>query len=602
MTGLPSPRLHCSILGPLAVQIDGAPVRIGAAKQRLLLAVLLCRANSTVPSPRLIDALWSTAPPRTARKNLQVYLSELRKKVGDRITFDGWGYSFHAGEEELDALTLRRLASTGRKAIREGDIDGASAMLGRAVRLWQGQPLVEFADAPIIEEPVRRLNELYLSIYEDWAELEIGQGRPAAALRGLDELVLHHPTRQRIVGARMTALAHCGRLSEALSQYEELRRRLATDLGVDPSPALRSLYREILGESGSLAATGRGRQRAGGQAAAAGRPANHLPWDVSDFVGREMELRRIVGENAAITLVTGEPGTGKTTLAVRAGHQLSAAFQDGILMASFRCGNETRSVAAVQREILEAAGAMVPGVQGDAATALLWRSWLADRRVLLLIDDAPSEASVRALLPGAAGSKVLVTSRSRLSGLESVARIRLGELTEPEAIRFLGILFGVDAVLGDPVAVRTILRRCGRLPLPLRVLGGRFAGLRHMSLAAIAARLDSAASPIDELVAGDVSFRQRYEQWYEDLSPAHRDTLRIFGALGGEQFSQEELLAALDDDVEAAERIIELAAESNLVTVVEAEVTAHSVCYALSPLTRAFAVSLAARRARGGQD
>ena len=180
MTGLDQRRLYCSILGPLVVRIDGAPLRISAAKQRLLLAVLLCRANRTVPLPRLIDALWSGTPPRTARKNLQAYLSELRKRVGDRITFDGWGYSFRAAEAELDALELRTMAAAGRRAIREGDLAGASAVLGDAIRLWRDQPLVEFADVPTIEEHVRALTELYLSTYEDWAELEIGHGRPAS--------------------------------------------------------------------------------------------------------------------------------------------------------------------------------------------------------------------------------------------------------------------------------------------------------------------------------------------------------------------------------------------------------------------------------------
>ncbi|WP_203928399.1 AfsR/SARP family transcriptional regulator [Virgisporangium ochraceum] len=549
--------------------------------------------------PRLIDALWSTAPPRTARKNLQAYLSELRKRVGDRITFDGWGYSFRAAEAELDALELRRMAGAGRRAVREGDLVEASAVLGGAIRLWRDQPLVEFADVPMIEEHVRGLTELYLSAYEDWAELEIGHGRPERALRGLDDLVMNHPTRERIVGARMTALVQCGRLSEALSQYDDLRRRLATDFGVDPSQALTNLYRGILRGTGRPSTTGAGWPPAGRETAV--WPANNLPRGIADFVGRHEELRRIVRENTAVTIITGGPGTGKTTLAVHAGHQLSAAFRDGVLMATFRRGRATRSATDVQREILDAAGVPVSADQGDAATGSRWRSWLADRRILLLVDDAPDEAAVRALLPGTPGSRVLVTSRSRLSGLESVVRIRLGELSEPEGISFLTMLFDAEAVRSDPVAVEAILRRCGRVPLALRVLGGRFADLPHVTLADIAARLGSTTDPLDELVAGDVSFKQRYEQWYGDLSQYHRDTLLQLGALDAPQFSREDLVAVLGGDVGAAERIIERAIESNMATVVQAEVTAHSTCYALSPLTHAFAASLVARRALGAQ-
>ena len=157
--------------------------------------------------------------------------------------------------------------------------------------------------------------------------------------------------------------------------------------------------------------------------------------------------------------------------------------------------------------------------------------------------------------------------------------------------------WNVTATDIDPVAVEAILRRCGRLPLALRVLGGRFAGLPHVTLADIAARLASTPDPLDELVAGDVSVKQRYEQWYGDLSRHHRATLLQLGALDAPQFSREDLVAVLDGDVEAAERIIDLAIESNMATVVQAEVTAHSTCYELSPLTHAFAASLGERRA-----
>jgi DNA-binding SARP family transcriptional activator len=582
--------LRCSILGPLEVRVDGVKAVIGAPKQRLLLAILLCRANMVVPSIQLIDALWGDIPPRTARKNLQVYVSALRKIVGDRIDFQGWGYLFRAERDEVDLLRFQEAARNGRGAIRGGDPAVAAELLADAVGLWRDQPLAEFSHVPLVSREVARFSELFLSVYEDWAELEIELGHHVEALTGLDVLAARFPTRERISAARMTALARCGRTSEALSHFEGLRRHLAAEMGIDPSPVLKTLYQEILRGAAAPAPPSRNGAAAVKPIQA---PANQLPRDIGDFVGREEAVRRIADEPSAVTLITGDLGSGKTTLAVHVAHMLAPLFPDGaVMLALRRRGGGPRPIADIQRELLEAVGLNIAAVRDEDVLASVWRSWLANRKVLLILDDAPDEAGVRTLLPGTSASKVLVTSRSRLSGLESVTRIGLGELSAEEGTEFLCRLIGGRRVLGDLPAVTAIFDRYGLSPLILRVLGGRFAGLPHLPLARLADRLGSAESVLDEFVAGDLSLRERFEDGYNRPTWTPWAAFRTLGALGAPPFSHDELVDTLDGAGMPPERVIESLLEANILSVPDYEVTAHTMLYAMSPLAHRFAVEL----------
>ncbi|WP_433496846.1 BTAD domain-containing putative transcriptional regulator [Sphaerimonospora sp. CA-214678] len=625
-----SSHLSCSILGPLQVRVDNREAIIGAPKQRLLLAILLCRVNTVTSSAQLLDALWGEIPPRTARKNLQVYVSTLRKIVGDRIDFQGWGYRFHAERDELDLLRFQELARTGRSAIRSGALSVAAESLGTAVGMWHDQPLAEFAHVPAVAGEVKRFTELFLSVYEDWVELEIGLGRHVEALAGLDALAVRFPTRERITAARMTALARCGRVYEALSHFETLRQHLAVEVGIDPSPVLKELYQRILKGSDTPRRNGaRGRGWGIGtdgtatppaparglgpdmstvigpdmSAAPGGRrsidtarpahaPANQLPRDLADFVGREAEVRRIVDDPAPVTVITGELGIGKTALAVHVAHMLAPDFTDGALMVTLGRGDGPRRIEDVLRELMEAAGLNVAGVRDRDVLASLWRSWLANRKVLLILDDAPDEASARALLPGTTASKALATSRSRLSGLESVVRITLGELSANEGVAFLGRLIGDERVRGDLPAVSEIFARYGLSPLVLRLLGARIAGLPHLPLRRLADRLARAERVLDEFAAGDMLLRERFEGCYNRPSWPLRPAFLTLGGLAGPPFGHDELVEALHGVGRPAERVIESLIEANVLTVPDEEVTAHSMCYTMSPLAHRFAAEL----------
>lgn len=241
-----APALDTRVLGPLDIRTGGTPVHISARKSRLLAAILLSNPNEVVPTEHLIDSLWSGRPPATARKNLQVYVSELRKRLGDRITFEGWGYRLDAQRDELDLLRFRDLAAAGREMRRRGAGDAALTLLDRALALWRGRPLAEFAGVPLLDHAVGRMTELHLTVNEDWAELQIERARYVEVLNRLDDLAPFFPARERLIAARMTALARCGRTPEALAQFEAVRIRLSADLGIDPSPVLKQLYTSIL--------------------------------------------------------------------------------------------------------------------------------------------------------------------------------------------------------------------------------------------------------------------------------------------------------------------------------------------------------------------
>ncbi|MBD3145347.1 AfsR/SARP family transcriptional regulator [Microbispora bryophytorum] len=600
MGDVSSPRLHCSILGSLEVRVAGRRAVIGAPKQRLLLAILLCHANAVIPSDQLIDSLWGETPPRTARKNLQVYMSALRKIVGDRISFQGWGYRISADREELDLLRFLELGRSGRAAVRSGDLATAAALLGDAVRMWRERPLEEFCHVRLVAAEVGRFTELFLSIYEDWVELEIELGRHVEALGSLDVVAARFPARERVAAARMTALSRCGRAAEALAHFEGLRRHLAAEMGIDPSPVIRQLYQAILRGDGPPPA-----RLPGLAGAARPRPvralANRLPRAV-DFVGREAEVRRILDEPSPVTVITGALGAGKTALAVHVAHLLAPRYPDGAVVIPLRRHGVPRPAADVQREILEGVGLEIAGVREDDVLASVWRSWLADRKVLLVLDDSPDESSVRMLLPGTTSSRVLVTSRSRLSGLESVARIDLDDLSTSECVEFLGRLIGCERVAADLPAVLRILRRCGPSPLVLRLLGARLAGLRHLPLDALAERLERTEDVLDEFVAGDVSLRMRFEESYAHPSWPHRAAFLALGTLDGPVFGHEELVAALDGTEGPGERVIESLLEAGVLSISQAEtgaeVVAHSLSYAMSPLAHRFAAELGKDRNR----
>ena len=241
--------MRFAALGPLEVYSGDEHLDLGPYKQRVLLAALLCRANTVVPVDQLLDVIWGGDQPRTARKNLQVYVSALRKILGERISHLAYGYRLRAGPEELDLLKFDKLAAAGRAAFRTGDPDASRLLLASALRLWRDRALVDLLDNAFIAAESNRLADRFLAAYENWVDLEIEAGHHLDVLECLSELAARYPFRERLIAATMTALNQGGCRKEALACYESHRQFIARELGLDPSPVLQDLYASILADA-----------------------------------------------------------------------------------------------------------------------------------------------------------------------------------------------------------------------------------------------------------------------------------------------------------------------------------------------------------------
>ncbi|MYX13799.1 AfsR family transcriptional regulator [Streptomyces sp. SID8374] len=592
----PAGAVYFSLLGPLTAVRDGRPLPLGPRKQRLVLATLLARPNTPVPVDVLTDAVWPDDPPRTARKNLQVYVSAARALLGstgddgrDRVVHGCGGYRLTIGEGELDTLRFRSLARAGRAAGERGDLRGAARLLREALDLWEGPPLNDLRDSSGVAEEAERLEARCLTVYEDWAETEIELGRAAVAVDGLRDLVERHPLRERLRVAWMNSLHQSGRQAEALAVYDDYRQLLARELGLEPSPAMAALYRAMLGRGRAARPPAGDRDTAHGTA---------LPAAPRHFTGRREELRDLLAllgsPDEGVVVVSGPAGSGKSALALRAAHLLGDGFPDGRFHVQVRREDgSARTPAEVLGELGRLCGVRVPTVpavpagpeSGPAAAVSqgaedAWQRWLSLHRALIVLDDVPDEAFVRGLLPRSSPSSVVLTARGQLAGLAPVHRIALGALADGEALELLGKLIGPGRLRTDPAAALRIVRACGALPLAVGVSGMRLAVLRHLPLAEYADRLGDPSAALDELVAGDVSVRLRMASGWQDLSPDGRRALgRLAGPAQEGGFTLHGAMEALGCGERAAIRTVESLIDAGAVTSPTGEVTAHAALY-----------------------
>lgn len=251
--------LYFSILGPLQVLNEGHPLALGSRKQQVVLAALLVHANNIVPVDSLVEALWMDAPPRKARKNIQVYVSVLRRLLdqarspvadpaadGARISYRNDGYVFRASAAELDSLAFQQQAQAGLKLRRSRNPAAVADALAAALGLWQGRTLDGLRGVPLIDAVAERLELQYLSVFEHWAEAEVAAGDGAEIAEDIAQVAAEHPLRERLRILEMTALCQAGRRSEALAVYDELRQSLARELGLSPGPAMVAFYQSLL--------------------------------------------------------------------------------------------------------------------------------------------------------------------------------------------------------------------------------------------------------------------------------------------------------------------------------------------------------------------
>jgi DNA-binding SARP family transcriptional activator/tetratricopeptide (TPR) repeat protein len=474
------------VLGEVAVRVGGRAVDAGHARQRAVLAALLADAGRVVPATELIDRVWADRPPRHARTALSGYVSRLRHVLapaGARLDRERGGYRLGADPRTVDLHRFRHLVTLARD---ESTPDESLALLELALDLWRGTAFASL-DSPWAAGQRAVLDAERFTAELDRDDLVLRLGRPLSPA-SLAVRATAHPLDERVAGQLMLALYRGGRQADALRRYETVRRTLADELGADPGPPLRELHRRILAADPDLLAP----------AAAVARPAavpRQLPAPLGPLAGRARELAALDGTDAPIVVVSGTAGVGKTALALTWAHGAAGRFPDGQLYADLRGfgpGAATSPAEAV-RGFLDALGVPPHRVPAGLDAQLgRYRTLVAGRRLLILLDNARDAAQVRPLLPGAPGCRVLVTSRDRLTGVvtrEGAEPLPLDLLDDAGAGELLARRADAARVAAEPAAVAEVIARCARLPLALAVVAARAATRPGLTFAALAGGL-----------------------------------------------------------------------------------------------------------------
>ncbi|HEX7306382.1 AfsR/SARP family transcriptional regulator [Lentzea sp.] len=532
-----------NVLGALEVDAGAEPVRLGSAKLRTLLAVLLCSGREPASVDRLLDALWGAAPPRTAAENLRGYVHQLRRALGDpaRVEHRPPGYVLRVRADELDSARFEDLVERGRTAFAAGDLEAASVLLRQGLALWRGTPFAGLDEVDLLRDEAARLLERKQTALEARIEVDLALGRHHDVVAELSRLVALHPLRERVRGQLMLALYRSGRQSDALAVAREGHQLLVAELGLEPGPALRKLEQAILTADPALDLMAVGPVEAAGRQREVPR---QLPASVPGFVGRDAELTHLsemldmTEAGSGTVVIGGTAGIGKTTLAVRWAHQAAGRFPDGQLYVDLR-GFDPDSPpvdpADVLQGFLDALGVSPDRTPVDlAARSALYRSVVADQAVLVLLDNARDAEQVQWLLPGGTACHTVITSRTEPTGL--VVRygahpLALDVLDDDEAVALLASRLGPARVAAEPDAVDELIRFCARLPLALAIVAARAAMRPTFPLLAVADELRDERGRLDALDTGQpmTSVRAVFSWSYQHIGPRAAGAFRLLG-------------------------------------------------------------------------
>ncbi|GIG59679.1 SARP family transcriptional regulator [Longispora fulva] len=553
--------MRVGLLGPVTVWQDGATLPLGPAMQRAVLALLALDAGRPVSTQRLVDALWGDEPPDRAVTLVQGYVSRLRallRPADLRITRHASGYVIDVAPEDVDVTAFR-----ARVASAETGTDPAP--LRAALALWRGEALADLRHTPVLDRLRAGLEAERLDVWEECLDRVLRAGRHLEVLGELTDLCAEHPFRPRPLPLLMVALYRAGRQAEALTWYATARRRYADELGLDPTPEATAVHGRILRGDPDL-------DLPPAAEAPPVRPARLLPYAVRDFTGREAELRQLLGlaggtaSAVVISAIDGMPGVGKTTIAVHAAHALADRFPDGqyfVDLHGFTPGLAPMDTSMALGLLLRAAGVPAERIPVDLQErSALWRSELADRRVLILLDNAASAQQVRPLLPGSPGSLVLVTSRRRLRTLDGAEALSLDVLPQEEAHDLFVAAAGPRA-LAEPDAVADVVELCGRLPLALRIAAARV-GTGPAAVARLATHLRAALRRLDALAVDDRDVSATFTLSYRALEPAQQRMFRLLGLHPGHHFGADSASALADIDQGEATALLDALVSAHL--------------------------------------
>jgi DNA-binding SARP family transcriptional activator/tetratricopeptide (TPR) repeat protein len=593
MDGDGASRVEFRLLGPVEVWVGGRSVDAGRPHQRAVLAALLVDAGRVVPVETLIDRVWGQVAPEQVRTSLRAHLSRIRRLLEHAeergapvaaLTRVSGGYSLRIDPGRIDLHLFRQLLGAAGDG---GDAENAVESLRAALALWRGRPL-----AGIDGEWAGRMRELWGRERVDaavaWARAELAQANPGPVLASLAELASDNPLVESLTEMLMRALHAAGRTSEAVDLYARTRTHLAEELGTDPGPELQALHQSLL----------RGEVETAQPAGPSRYVPRQLPVPPQLFTGRMMELAELDkihdASTVVITAIDGMAGVGKTALAVQSAHHMVDRYPDGQLFLDLH--GYTEGVAPLEPDaaldrMLRSLG--VPGeripVELDERAGL-YRTRLADQRMIIVLDNAATEAQVRPLLPGAPGCLVLVTSRRRLAGLDHTHTLSLDTLPLPDAVALLRNTAGDDRLAGQaPKLVGELVELCGRLPLAIRIAAARLRSHPAWDLVHLVRRLRDQQHRLVELRAGQRSVTAALDLSYQDLAVDQQRTYRLLGLHPGPDIDLYAAAAMLDSTAHEAGRLLEQLLDAHLLQ----EPTPGR--YRFHDLTRAHAAHSASR-------
>lgn len=579
--------MQLAILGPLEIRgsVGGSPAI--AARQQIVLAMLLLEAERVVAVDRLIDAVWHDRPPATARGQIQICISSLRRilaatGVTTSIVTRPPGYALYLGNAQFDLHEFNRCEERARRAVAEQRLDEAAAAYNTALSLWRGSPLAGI-NSPVIQTSAARLDECRMATLEDSIDLKLALGQYRSLIGELMGLVAEHPLRERLRGHLMLSLYHGGRKAEALETYRATRRMFIEELGIEPGEELRRLESVILsgdppGEVVNVVPTAPEiLQTTAGSDSERMNVSNRrvdlphlLPTDIADFTGHGRLVSTLTetmrGGPGTVIALSGRAGTGKSSLAIHVAHRICDAYTDGQLYVNLDgAGMNPVTPADLLERFLRALGVVGSAIpDGQDERAEVYRNRIAGRRILILLDGATSEQQVIPLLPGSASCAVLVTSRLRLTGLTGARHYELGSLSQQDATDLLAAIVGYHRVAAEPSQVRRLAALCEELPLAIRIAGAKLAARPHWRIEQLNHRLALEEHRLDELQHGGLRLRTSIAVTYDALTDRAKRLFQLLSTLRTADFPSWVAAPLLDVPIEEAEELLENLADSRL--------------------------------------
>ncbi|MFG1910139.1 BTAD domain-containing putative transcriptional regulator [Kribbella sp. NPDC048928] len=545
--------LRLDLLGPLRGWAGDRGFELGPLRQQAFLAVLALRPNQVVSADELVELVWDDAPPASGSRIVPTYAYRLRRLLpADVLISSRDGYSLRLATEALDLTRFEALVSAAHAT---DNLDVRAAHLAQALALFKGEPLSGLPGHYLGVER-HRLTERRLKILAERIDADLERGRYGDLVPELVALVEADRLREQFAGQLMLAYWRSGRSSEALGTYTQTRQELIDQLGVEPGPPLRAIHERILRNDEPL-----------------GRPAvrDELPYDGAAFVGRDDVLQQVVDAlrtpGPAVVAIDGMAGVGKTALAVRAARQLADVYPDGRLfidLHGYTPGNAPVSALHALDRLLRTLSVPADRIPADLEErAALWRSELAGRRMLVVLDNAPDTTAVLPLLAGGPQCGVLVTSRRQLSGLDATARLALDVLRPEDAQELLAEIVGPDRST-DPTAAAQVVSQCGHLPLAIRVAGSRLRHRPSWTIEHLSRRLDAEDRRLAELSRDGGGVSPAFALSYEHLPADQQRLFRLLGAMTGQDIEMYAVAALADVDALEAEDLLEQLVDANL--------------------------------------